>query len=82
MKKDIMALLSVSLVAMNVPSTSPFIVDKDLSLDARKDSDDSHSTHFDDSIPTMNGIPANAFSWHGETSWRFVFLFPHVGLIP
>ena len=68
MKKNIKALLSVSLAAMNVPITSPLIVDNDLSLDALEDSDDSYSTHFDDSIPTMDGIPANAFSWHGETS--------------
>ena len=64
MKKDVKALLSVSLAAMNVHSATPLIIDKDIILDAREDSDDSQSTHFDDSIPSMDGIPDPAFQWH------------------
>ena len=41
MKKDAKALLSVPLAAMNIPSTTPLIVDKDIVSDAREDSDDS-----------------------------------------
>jgi hypothetical protein len=65
MKKDIKALLSVSLPAMNVPSTTPLVVDKDMVSDAREDSDDRQSTHIDDYIPSMHGISATAFHWHG-----------------
>jgi hypothetical protein len=64
MKKDVKALLSVSLAAMNVPSATPIVIDKDIITDAREDSDDSQSTHFDDSIPSMDGIPDSAFHWH------------------
>ena len=63
MKKDVKALLSVSLAAMNVSSSTSLIVDKDIILYAREDSDDSQSTHFDDSIPSMDGIPDTAFHW-------------------
>ncbi len=61
MKKDDKALLYVSLAAINVPSTIPLVVDKDTLLDARDDSEDSQSLHFDNSIPSMDGIPAKAF---------------------
>jgi len=61
MKKDVKALLSVSLTAMNIPSTTPLVVDKDIVSHAREDSDDSQSTHFDDFIPSMDGIPATTF---------------------
>ncbi len=67
MKKDVKALLSVSLAAMNAPSSKPLMVDKDIYLDAREESNVPHSNHFDDSIPSMDEIPVNAFSWHGET---------------
>jgi hypothetical protein len=65
MKKDIKALLSVSLAAMNVPSSSPLVVDVDISLDPREDLDNSQSTHFGNSTPSMDRIPAKAFCWHG-----------------
>ena len=65
MKKDVKAILSVSLAAMNVPSNTPLVVDKDIVLDAREDPTDSQSNHFDDSIPSMGGIPATDFHWHG-----------------
>ncbi len=68
MKKDVKALLSVSLAAMNVPSPKPLMVDKDMYLVAREESNVPQSTHFDDFIPSVDGIPVNAFSWHGETS--------------
>ncbi len=64
MKKDVKALLSVSMAVMNVPSPSTIDVDKDIVLDARDDMDDSLSAHFDDIIPSMDGIPAQAFHWH------------------
>ncbi len=65
MKKDIKALLSVSMAAMNVSSSTTLDVDKDIVLDARDDMDDSHPTHFDDTIPSMDEIPVQAFHWHG-----------------
>ncbi len=66
MKKDVKAFRSVSFSAMNVPFTTLFVlVDKGIVSDAREDSDDSESTHFDDSIPSMDGIPATTFHWHG-----------------
>ncbi len=51
------------------------MVDKDMYLDAREDSNVPQSTHFDDSIPSIYRIPANAFSWHGETSQVFFLFF-------
>jgi hypothetical protein len=69
MKKDIKSLLSVSLAAMELPSTSSKEdIPIDVCLDVRDDSGESDSTAFDDSIPSMDGIPINAFHWHGETS--------------
>ena len=68
MKKDVKALLSVSLATMELPCTSPKYIENDLTLDVRDDSGDSDSTNFDDSIPLMNGIPQTDFCWHGETS--------------
>ncbi len=65
MKKDIKALLSVSMAAMNVYSSTTLDVDKDIVLDTRDDMDDSHSTHFDDTIPSIDGIPIQAFHWLG-----------------
>ncbi len=65
MKRDIKALLSVSLAAMNAPFSAPVAVDKEIYLDPREDSDDSQSTHYDNSIPSMDGIPAKAFCWNG-----------------
>ena len=65
MKKDVKALLSVSMAAMNVLSSTTLDVNKDIVLDARDDMDDSHSTLFDDNIPSMEGIPVQAFHWHG-----------------
>ncbi len=65
MKKDTKALLSVSLAAMDASSSKNNEVDKDIMLDARDDEDDSHSTHIDDTIPSMDGIPNQAFHWHG-----------------
>ncbi len=62
--KDVNALLSVYLAAMNVLSTTPLVVDKNIISDAREDSDDSQSTHFDDSITSLDGIPATTFHWH------------------
>ena len=65
MKKDIKALLSVSLAAMDASSSKNNGVDKDIMLDARDDEDDSQSTLIDDSIPSMDGIMDQAFRWHG-----------------
>jgi hypothetical protein len=81
MKKDVKALLSVSLAAMNVPSTTPLVVDKDIISDTREDSDDSQSTHFNDSIPSTDGIPATTSIGMVRTLQRFVLPFSHVGLI-
>ena len=68
MKKDIKSILSVSLAAMDAPSSSKIDIPIDLTLDVRDDSGDSDSTNFNDSIPCMDGIPAYAFCWHGDTS--------------
>ncbi len=65
MKKDVKVLLSVSLAAMNVSSSPTLDVDKDIVLDARDVMDDSQSAHVDDILPLMDGIPAQAFHWHG-----------------
>ena len=65
MKKDIKALLSVSLAAMNASSSKNNGVDKDITLDARDDEDDYQSNIIDDTIPLMDGIPIQAFHWHG-----------------
>ena len=65
MKKDIKALLSVSLAAMDASSSKNNGVDKDITLDARDDEDDSPSTLIDDTIPSMDGIPDKDFHWHG-----------------
>ena len=67
MKKDIKAILSVSLAAMEVASFSKAITPIDISLDVRDDSGDPDSINLDVSIPTMDGIPSNTFSWHGDT---------------
>ena len=40
-------------------------VDKDVMVDARDDKDDSQSNLIDDTIPLMDGIPIQAFHWHG-----------------
>ncbi len=68
MKKDIKANLSVSMAAMEVPSSAKIDTPIDISFDVRDDSGDSDTTNFEDSIPSMDGIPSNAFSWHGDTS--------------
>ena len=67
MKKDIKSILSVSLAAMEAPPSN-IDIPIDLTLDVRDDSGDSDSKKIDDSIPSMDGIPANAFCWHGDTS--------------
>ena len=53
---------------MEVASFSRTITPIDISLDVRDDSGDPDSTNLDDSIPYMDGIPSNTFSWHGDTS--------------
>jgi hypothetical protein len=68
MKKDIKGILSVSMAAMEVPSSAIIDTPIDISFDVRDDPGDSDTTNFDDSIPSMDGIPSNAFSWHGDTS--------------
>ncbi len=68
MKKDIKSILSVSLAAIDAPSSSKIDIPIDLTIDVRDDSGDSDSTNFDDSIPSMDGILAYAFCWHGDTS--------------
>ena len=65
MKKDINALLSVSVAAMDASTSKINEVDKDVMLDARDDEDDSQSTHVNDTIPLMDGIQIQAFHWHG-----------------
>ena len=65
MKKDIKALLSVSLAAMDASSSKINEVDKDDMVDARDDKDDSQSNLIDDTIPLIDGIPIQAFHWHG-----------------
>ncbi len=67
MKKNIKSILSVSLAAMEAPPSN-INIPIDLTLDVRDDSGDSDSKNFDDSIPSMDGILANAFCWHGDTS--------------
>jgi len=61
MKKDIKSILSVSLAAMDLPSSSKIDIPIDLTLDVHDDSGDSGSTNFDDSIPSMDGISALLF---------------------
>ena len=68
MKKDIKSIISVPLDAMDLPSSSKIGIFVDLTLDVRDASGDSDSTHFDDSIHSMDGIPTYAFCWHGDTS--------------
>ncbi len=65
MKKVINALLNVSLAAMYSSSSKINEVDKDVMVDARDDKDDSQSNRIDDTIPLMDGIPIQAFHWHG-----------------
>ena len=65
MKKDIKALLSVSLAAMDASSSKINEVDKDVMVDARDDKDDSQSNLIDDTIHLMDEIPIQAFHWHG-----------------
>ncbi len=67
-EKDIKAILSVSLAAMEVASFSKATTPIDISIDVRDDLGDPKSTNRDDSIPSMDGIPSNTFSWHGDTS--------------
>ncbi len=66
-EKNVKAILSVSLVAMKIYSSPKLNTPIDISLDVRDDSGASDSINFDDSIPIMDGIPSNAFSWHGDT---------------
>ena len=68
MKKDIKSILLDSLAAMDLPSSSKIAIPIDLTLDVRDDSGDSDYTNFDDSIPSMDGIPTYDFCWHGDTS--------------
>ncbi len=68
MKKDIKAILSVSMAAMEVPFSAKIDTPIDISIDVREDLGDFDGTNFDDSIPSMDGIPSNTFSWHGDTS--------------
>ena len=56
------------MAAMEVPSSAKIIFPIDISLDVREDSGDFDSTDSDDTIPFMDGILSNAFSWHGDTS--------------
>jgi hypothetical protein len=58
LKKDIKSILSFSLAAMDLSSSSRIDIPIDLTLDVRDDSGDSDSTSFDDYIPSMDGIPA------------------------
>jgi hypothetical protein len=53
---------------MEVTSFSKTVTPIGISFDDRDDSGDPDSTHLDDSIPSMDGIPSNTFSWHGDTS--------------
>jgi hypothetical protein len=53
---------------MEVHSSSKVVTPIDTSLDFRDDSGASDSINFDDSIPIMDVIPSNAFSWHEDTS--------------
>ena len=75
MKKDIKALLSISLAAMNVPSSTPLVVDVDISLDPRENLDDSQSTYFGNSIPSMDGISRLKHFVGMDNYTRFVLLF-------
>ena len=67
MQKDIKSILSVSLAAMDLPSSSKIDILIDLTLDVREDSGESDPTNFDDSIPPMEGIPSYAFF----LAWRY-----------
>jgi hypothetical protein len=53
---------------MEVHSSSKVDIPIDISLDVRDDPGASNFNNFDDSIPNIDGIPSNAFSWHGDTS--------------
>jgi hypothetical protein len=53
---------------MEVPSSTILDTPIDISLDVHEDSVDSDGSNFDDYIPSMDGIPCNACSWHGDTS--------------
>ncbi len=53
---------------MEVTSFSKTVTPIDISLDVRDDSSDPDSTNLGDSIPSMDGIPSNTLSWHGDTS--------------
>ncbi len=68
MKKDIKAILSISLATMEVTSFSKTVTPIDISLYLRDDSGDPDSTNLDDSIPSMDEIPSDMFSWHGDNS--------------
>ena len=61
-------MLSVSMAAIEVPFSAQIDTPIDISIDVREDSGDSDGTNFDDSIPSMDGIPPNTFSWHGDIS--------------
>ena len=56
------------MAAMEVPSSAEIDTPIGISIDVREDSGDFDGTDFDDYIPSMDGIPSNAFSWHGDTS--------------
>jgi hypothetical protein len=68
MKKNIKSLLSVSLAAIELPSTTKTDISLDSFMDVREDSGDSDSLNSHDLIPSMDGIPPNTFCWHGGTS--------------
>ncbi len=53
---------------MEMTSSSKIVTPIDISLNVRDDSGDPDSINFDDSIPSMDGIPSNTLSWHGDTS--------------
>ena len=71
MKRDIKSLLSVSLAAMDQPSSS-MLVPMDVSLDVRLDDGIVNDVE-DDSIPSMDGIPSKSFSWSEDTNQGLFF---------
>jgi hypothetical protein len=69
MNRDTKSLLSVSLAAMDQPSTSKVDIPLKAYVDIRDDSRDSDtSVVVADSIPVTDGVAFNAFRWHGDTS--------------
>ena len=67
MKRDIKSILSVSLPAMDQPSTSILSTSLDVSLVYVRVDDVVSDDADDDSFPFTEGIPSNMFCWSEAT---------------